>query len=99
MAWQDGYLAAFEPTNNRWRTWPLPGRKPQPRTVYVDARDQIWLTDDSTNAILRFDPTTERFQTLVLPTAAGTIAQLAGRPGEIWGAEAGADRLVVLREG
>ena len=98
-AWQDGYLAAYEPTTTRWRTWPLPGRKTQPRAVYVDARDQIWLTDDSTNAILRFDPITERFQTLVLPTDAGAIAQLASRPGEIWGAESGSDRLVVLREG
>jgi len=97
--WQAGLLAAYESTTARWRTWPLPGRKPQPRAVYADARNKLWLTDDSTNAILRFDPTTERFQTLTLPTAAGAIAQLAGRPGEIWGAESAGDRLVVLREG
>ena len=98
-AWRAGHLATYEPVTTRWRTWALPGRTPQPRAVYVDARDQIWLTDDSTNAILRFDPATEQFQTLTLPTAAGPIAQLAGRPGEIWGAEASGERLVVLRAG
>ncbi|HEY8599947.1 MAG TPA: hypothetical protein VIL85_16030 [Thermomicrobiales bacterium] len=97
--WQAGLLAAYEPTTTRWHTWPLPGRKPQPRAVYADARDRIWLTDDSANAILRFDPPTEGFQALTLPTAAGAINQLAGRPGEIWGAESGGDRLVVLRQG
>lgn len=98
-AWGSGQLALYDPANGRWRAWSLPGRQPRPRAVHADAQDRIWLTDDTANAILRFDLATEQFAALALPTAAGPISQLASRPGELWGAESGADRLVVLREG
>ena len=57
----------------------------------------VWLTDFGANAIVRFDPTTEAFTPFHLPDADAAVRQLNGRPGEVWGAESAADRLVVIR--
>ena len=83
----------------RWREWRLPGANPQPYAVYVDDRDIVWLTDFGANAIVRFDPRTSRFQVVRLPTPDAAVRQLLGRRGEVWGAESGADKLVVVRTG
>ena len=48
--------------------WKLPGDDPQPYAVYVDERDLVWLTDFGANAVVRFDPFTERFDTFKLGT-------------------------------
>jgi virginiamycin B lyase len=65
--------------------------------VYVDDQDIVWLTDFGANAIVRFDPKTETFT--VLPHAApnAAVRQLLGRPGEVWGAMSGQDKLLVVR--
>ena len=65
--------------------------------VYVDDEDIVWLTDFGANAIVRFDPATEAFTSFALPDADAAVRQLLGRPGEVWGAESGLDRLVVVR--
>jgi virginiamycin B lyase len=57
----------------------------------------VWLTDFGGNALVRFDPATGRFTVLRLPSAAANVRQLLGRPGEVWGAESGTDKLVVVR--
>ena len=58
----------------------------------------MWLTDFGANAIVRFDPASEQFTTRpALPDAA--VRQLLGRAGEVWGAESGVDKLVVVRGG
>ncbi len=44
-----------------------------------------------------FDPRNEVFETLALPNAPANVRQLLGRPGEVWGAESGVDKLVVVR--
>jgi virginiamycin B lyase len=54
------------------------------------------LTDFGGNAIVRFDPTTETFDSIALPGADGAVRQLNGRPGEVWGAESAVDKLVVV---
>jgi virginiamycin B lyase len=92
-----GRLARYEPRARRWREWRLPGAGSNPYAVYVDDRDTVWLTDFGTDAVVRFDPTTERFTTIRLPTRDAAVRQLLGRPGELWGAESAADKLVVLR--
>lgn len=68
-----------------------------PYAVYVDSHDMIWLSDFGANAIVKFDPTKERFE--VFPLFTPNVRQILGRSGEIWGAESGLDRLVVLRTG
>lgn len=39
----------------------------------------------------------ERFTVVRLPSPAATVRQLLGRRGEVWGAESGTDKLVVVR--
>ena len=51
------------------------------------------------DAIVRFDPATETFSSMALPSRDGSVRQLLGRPGELWGAESAADKLVVVTEG
>ncbi len=59
--------------------------------------DHMWVTDWGSNSIVHFDPETEVFEPHVVPTADSIIRQLLGREGEVWGAESGTDRLVVIR--
>jgi len=63
----------------------------------VDEHDLIWLSDFGANALVSFDPATETFSTYPLPSPDGAVRQILGRPGEVWGAESGADKLIVIR--
>jgi virginiamycin B lyase len=97
--WDAGQLGMYDPASDGWREWRLPGEHPAAYAVYVDDQDVVWLTDFGADAIVRFDPATETFTPVPLPNADAAIRQLLGRPGEVWGAESGLDRLVVLRTG
>ena len=48
---------------------------------------------------MRFDPRTSRFRVIRLPTQDAAVRQLLGRRGELWGAESGTDKLIVVRTG
>jgi virginiamycin B lyase len=93
--WNAGRVARYDPSSRRWREWRLPGAA-QPYAVYVDEKDVVWLTDFGAGAIVKFVPATGRFTTLRL-RAGANVRQLLGRPGEVWGAESGTDRIVVVR--
>jgi virginiamycin B lyase len=93
--WNAGKVARYDPVAKRWREWRLPGAA-QPYAIYVDGKDIVWLTDFAASAIVRFDPKTQRF-TRVRLRAGADVRQLLGRSGEVWGAESGTDRLVVVR--
>ena len=80
-----------------WRSWRLPGGSPHAYAVYVDEKDMVWLSDFGVNAVLRFDPKTARFTQIRLRAPDAAVRQLLGRTGEVWGAESGADKLVVVR--
>jgi virginiamycin B lyase len=95
--WNAGQVGMYDPAANTWREWRLPGERPQAYAVYVDDRDMIWLSDFGANAIVRFDPATEQFESFPLPSSPASVRQLLGRPGEVWGAESGVDKLVVVR--
>lgn len=95
--WNAGKLARYDPHNDSWAEWDLPGNRPMPYAVYVDSQDQIWISDFGSNALLRFDPQTEQFEIYPLPSPNAGVRQILGRPGEIWGAESGTDKLVVIR--
>ena len=97
--WDAGQLGRYDPSSDAWREWHLPGDDPAAYAVYVDDQDVVWLTDFGANAIVRFDPVRETFTSLPLPDADAAVRQLLGRPGEVWGAESGLDRLVVVRSG
>ena len=95
--WNASQLAVYEPVTGEWREWRLPGDQPRPYAVYVDDEDMVWLSDFGANALVRFDPAQEVFEAFVLPSAPANVRQLLGRPGEVWGAESGVDKLVVVR--
>ncbi len=80
-----------------WREWRLPGENPRPYAVYVDERDMVWLSDFGANALVRFDPHQETFEIFTLPSPGANVRQILGRSGEVWGAESGTDKLVVIR--
>ncbi len=94
--WDAGQLALYDPRSGKWREWKLPGAQPKPYAVYVDDKDIVWLSDFGGNALVRFDPATETFSVFKLPSESANVRQLLGRAGEVWGAESGADKLVVI---
>jgi virginiamycin B lyase len=93
--WNAGKLGRYNPATQRWREWRLPGPA-QPYAVYVDDKDVVWLTDFGRSGIVRFTPRTGTFTRFPL-RAGADVRQLLGRPGELWGAASGTDRLVVIR--
>ena len=95
--WQSGNVSVFDPATRTWKAWKLPGTSPRAYSVWVDERDKVWLTDFTANAIVRFDPGTETFESFPSSARSASVRQMAGRSGEAWGAESGADRLVVVR--
>ncbi len=97
--WNAGTLSVHDPQKKVWQTWTLPGTGPQTYAVFVDDKDKVWVSDFAANAILRFDPATEKFSSFPSSLEHANVRQMAGRPGEVWGAESGTDRLVVVRTG
>jgi virginiamycin B lyase len=95
--WNAGQVGVFDPQTQVWAEWRLPGDAPQTYSVFVDERDAVWLTDFGANAIVRFDPQTETFLSFPSDANPANVRQMLGRPGEVWGAESAADRLVVIR--
>jgi virginiamycin B lyase len=95
--WNSGDLIRYDPSSGTWREIPLPGRGPRPYAVYVDELDMVWISDFSVNAILLYSPERDAFTTFTLPSRNASVRQMLGRPGELWGAESGADKLVVIR--
>jgi virginiamycin B lyase len=95
--WNAGQVGVYDPSDGSWQEWPLPGESPQAYAVYVDELDAVWLTDFTTDAIVRFDPLTATFISFAPKSLPSAVRQLLGRPGEVWGAESAADRLIVVR--
>jgi virginiamycin B lyase len=96
--WDSGDLFRYDSKSKIWARWHLPGAgPPQPYAVYVDETDAVWVNDWGANAILRFDPKTEKFETFPLTDRYASVRQLAGRKGEVWGAESAADKLFMIK--
>jgi len=94
--WNSGQVSVYEPKTGEWLWWKLPGGSPRAYAVYVDERDDVWLTDFGANAIVRFEQKTGKFTSYPSDRRGANVRQLLGRPGEVWGAESGNDRLVVV---
>jgi virginiamycin B lyase len=95
--WNVGKVGMYDPARKLWREWRVPGSNPMVYSVYVDQLDTVWLTDFGANALWRFDPGTQKFTKVELPSPDAAVRQMLGRRGEVWGAESGADKLVVVR--
>lgn len=91
-----GQVGRYDPDSGAWREWKLPGAQPLAYAVYVDEQDKVWLSDFAANTMVLFDPVTELFHSFPLsPT--GNVRQILGRAGEVWGAESGANKLILLK--
>lgn len=97
--WNLGNLSVYDPAEKDWKVFELPGAEPHAYAVFVDDHDIVWVSDFGANAILRFDPKTESFKSFPSDRPNAAVRQMLGRPGEVWGAESGTDRLVVIRTG
>jgi virginiamycin B lyase len=97
--WNAGNLSRYDPVKRDWKVYKLPGHDPHAYAVYVDEHGKVWVSDFGANAILRFDPKTERFDSFPSDKEGAAVRQMLGRPGEVWGAESGTNRLVVIRAG
>ncbi len=95
--WDAGQVALYDPPTGAWQEWRLPGDNPRPYAVYVDETDMVWLSDFGANAMVRFDADMETFEVFELPSPGANVRQILGRPGEVWGAESGTDKLLVIR--
>jgi virginiamycin B lyase len=96
--WNAGGIGRYDPASGSWKVWSMPKSTSSTYAVYVDDKDQVWATDWQANAIQRFDPATETFTTFPSDRRSASVRQMLGRPGEVWGGESGADRLVVIRD-
>ena len=96
--WHTGEIGRYDPNTKAWKVWALPKSKAGAYAIYVDDTDKVWVTDFLANAIHRFDPMRESFDTFPSDKRGAQVRQLLGRPGEVWGAESGTDRLVVVRD-
>jgi virginiamycin B lyase len=95
--WNSGKLGMYNPADNKWKEWKLPGINPMPYAVYVDEKDIVWLTDFGSNAFIRFDPKNETFTEIKIPTPGANVRQILGIPGEVWGAESGTDKIISIK--
>jgi virginiamycin B lyase len=93
--WNTGQVGMYDPAAKSWREWKLPGNA-HAYAVWVDDQDKVWLTDWSINSIVKFDPATEKFESFESNRANADVRQMLGRAGEVWGAESGTDRLVMV---
>jgi virginiamycin B lyase len=93
--WLSGQVSRYDPASRQWKQW-KPAERSRMYAVFVDDRDIVWLTEWETNAILRFDPANEKFTDFPSDQRGAQVRQILGRPGEMWGAESGTDRLVVI---
>jgi virginiamycin B lyase len=96
--WTTGEVGRYDPNSKSWKVWALPNSGNGCYAVYVDERDKVWLTDFTANAIVKFDPATEKFESFPSTKRPAAVRQLLGRGNEVWGAESGVDRLVVVRD-
>jgi virginiamycin B lyase len=96
--WHSGEVGRYDTAAKLWKTWRLPNNPGSGcYAVYVDGDDKVWLTDFLTNAIVRFDPVTEKFESFPSDRRGASVRQMLGRAGEVWGAESGNDRLVRIK--
>jgi virginiamycin B lyase len=101
--WNSGQVSMHDPrariAGGLWKAWKLPGSDPRAYAVYVDDKDMVWLSDFGANAVVRFDPGSEKFDSWQHPRESASVRQILGRPGEVWLPESGTEHIAVMRTG
>lgn len=75
------------------------GADPRVHAVYANDLDIVWATEWSSNALLCFDPGSEKFSVISLPRPAAGSRELRGRQWEGWLPESGTGFIAVRRTG
>jgi virginiamycin B lyase len=95
-----GYLGRLDPKTGQTREWPSPGGpKSQPYAI-ASARGAIWYVESAVkpNALVRFDPATEKFQTWLIPGGGGVVRNLMPtREGNLVLAESGLNMVALAQ--
>ena len=65
----------------------------------LERGDVVWVSDFTANAVLAFDPTTEKWTAYKGSGEGANVRQILGRPGVIYLPESGTDRIMVVRTG
>jgi virginiamycin B lyase len=74
-----GYLGRLDPTTGAVREWPSPGGpKSMPYGITV-VHNIIWYSESNVmpNTIVRFDPSTQRFQTWTIPSGGDVVRNMS----------------------
>ena len=98
MVWytdyQRGYLGRLDPRTAKVTEWPSPsGPQSQPYAITV-LNGIVWYAESNTrpNALVRFDPKTETFQSVPIPAGGGVVRNMVVAPGgKLALAESGVD--------
>ena len=73
------------------------GAEPHAYAAYVDGADMVWVSDFGANAVLRFDPAAEKFESFPMARESASVRQIHGRRGEVWLPESGTEHLSMIR--
>lgn len=96
--WNSGELYRYRPKTRSWKVWKLPGDAPRAYAVYVDERDQVWVSDFGDNSTRVFDPRSEKFVSRYPGSGEGAnVRQILGRKGLVMLPESGTERLMIVR--
>jgi virginiamycin B lyase len=97
-----GYLGRLDPKTGAVKEWPSPGG-PDSRPYGITAvGDVIWYSESNTepNTLVRFDTSTEAFQTWAIPSGGGVVRNMVHTPeGDLWLACSGMNKIAFVHVG
>lgn len=97
--WNSGKLYRYRPDSGEWTSFDLPGEA-RAYAVYVDDRDDVWVTDFASNNTLVFDPETEAWVAAIPGSGPdANVRQILGRGNQVYLPESGTDRLMLVTLG
>lgn len=94
-----GYLGRYDPGTGAQREWLSPGGPESEPYGIATIGDVVWYSESGVrkNTLVRFDPSTERFQTWVIPSGGGVVRNMmASADGKLALALSGVNRVAVV---
>jgi virginiamycin B lyase len=95
-----GRLGRLDPATGKVEDWPSPGG-PRSQPYAITALDgMVWYVESNTrpNALVRFDPRTQHFQTWAIPAGGGVVRNMMPtRDGGLALAESGLDTVAIAQ--
>jgi len=95
-----GYIGRLDPMTGDVDEWAAPGgAKSQPNAIAA-INDDIWFSESGSvpNELVRFEPSTERFQTWNIPSGGGVVENISvGKDGSLALAESGVNKIALVK--